>query len=1268
MTEYTVGSNVSLSLYVYEPFSFRWSYPGATSFVVTTSTFLAGSITKDASGVNFASSGYSLTSSFETLVIQAYDSGSNLLGVSSNTVTVGAGRFVDDVSASLSGRRFTFYRNEPIVSTVFSAAFPLSGAPLPAIGTPSLPAGLSFVSNAPSRYTLQGTPVLQTPSNTYSFIGCNTTTSQQASTTFNLAVAAERMVLDLSGNGLVSLMQVGTAISPQSLYAKCPPYPRQFPNLSNIQYTWTQLPLGLEFTDSTGVPRSSPFTPFDASATLILQGTPTLEGAKQFANLNISQATVGVTANRIGSTSVAASQAFIASFRETVLFDDFPTFKFYKDVALDPSVNFVRARTYFATTDVSITDITALSLPPGLSLTFASNEARAYLSGTPTAIGTASYTFRASNANGSNQDAPASLQVVADSVTITGPADVSYNFILSRPVSTAFAGYYPSPISWTATAASSQAVTFSAPALAGTGLSLSVSGNTATLSGIPDTATSLQNLRITATAGLTGATASRDVSFAVVPDIFTFASIPASNLSFIQNKAITPVQVTATTLSERSIVAYSSSNLPSGLALSTGGVLSGTPLVDVNGSFTVVASTGYASGSQVYSYAITPDVLLFQVDPLAYNYSPGAAVSIDLNGVAYSGTSVSNYTFSNFTPSYGLSIGSTTGIISGNLVDGLPPGLLFPVSCNFTVNATAGSLDASLSATMVTTNPVVHRNFLLVQLNALPGGSSGVMEGVYITDNDTLSNWTMAPTIDPGTYTDFRKKNATVDSNTYLLCAGINVLRSTDGISFSSNVLGTVGLSNSAYTAWNVSNSSNWLVAGTSYDLANSATRVFLWASADDGQTWTRNGLGGMRLAPRQSDSNANYYSFNGVAFASNSNVVLLGGGLSPAFMDSDTVLRSTDGGSTWSNVQKPLEVEVATFNTQASRWIMAGSSFYSLGNSPASNSFTVSATTLRYSDDQGDTWNDASGSTPDVGTFVVAYASNTWLAAGMKIYDVYNETTQLVCSSNGYVWSNVTLPETFTLFDTQRLPEVGPIWSDSSNWRVMVKMNNVGLSPPDYRCRIYSHSLTGDLTTGWTLDVSDATPFAQGTNYMSQFEENFVRTGTPTTVTFTFNATPAGGPVVTSPTSTSLLFYQYVRFTPIQITATGTGTIYYFADTAELPDGITFDPLTATLSGKSVVLGNKTFNVYAKDDIGVTKIVFQTTTVLPSVTRTQSNASAYTSYLRQYTVVNAARTSENNEVYPSETTTIGEFTRPYPPSETTATVDPKCYSTSNCP
>jgi hypothetical protein len=166
---------------------------------------------------------------------------------------------------------------------------------------------------------------------------------------------------------------------------------------------------------------------------------------------------------------------------------------------------------------------------------------------------------------------------------------------------------------------------------------------------------------------------------------------------------------------------------------------------------------------------------------------------------------------------------------------------------------------------------------------------------------------------------------------------------------------------------------------------------------------------------------------------------------------------------------------------------------------------------------------------------------------------------------------------------------------------------------------------------------------------------------------TLTFD-TGGAGPTVITPVQRSFTLYQYVPITPIVVSATGTGMVRYYLRIADLPPGLSFDALTGRITGKSVERGTVQLTIYARDDVGVTAIPITLTTIFPIIVRDGvTPASAYTSLLRQYTAVNAARNAENNEVYPSESRAIGAFARPYPPDETTATVDPKCYSTSNC-
>lgn len=1278
MTSNLAFASNSLSIFLYEPFSYRWAYPsGTASGVVTTSTFLGGSITEDTSGVTFASgaSGYNLTSSFETIVIQAYDSGSNLLGVSSNIVTVSGGRFVDDVSASLSGRRFAFYRNEPVTPTVFSAAFPLSGAPLPAIGSSSLPAGLSFVSNAPNRYTLQGTPVLQTPSNTYTFIGSNTTTSKQASAQVNLAVNAERMILDPSGVGVVDQMIVGVPITPQSLTARCPPYPRQSPNLCNIQYTWTALPIGLEFANSSGIPQSSPFTPLDASATLILQGTPTLAGAKQFANLNISQAAVGVTATRIGSTSVTASKQFLTSFAETVLFDDIPAFKFYKDVSLSSGSNFVRAQTYFATLPVPITSITApFGLPPGLTLIFDSSQSRAELSGTPTTIGTASYTFRASNANGTTQDTAGTIAVVADSVAITGPVDVSYSFILSRPASSAFAGYYPSPIAWTATAASSQAVSFSAPALAGTGLSLSVSGNTATLAGIPDTVTSLQNLQITATAALTGASSSRDVSFAILDDVFTFASVPAQTL--IQNKPMTPVRITATTLSERAIVYYSATGLPNGIAISPDGLITGTPTLASGGPVTATftASTGYASATFNLAFTVLLDDVLIAsvngIDPVNETFS-----GIDIRAISYSGNpALLSLDLSGLIPYQGspkITLNITPqGILSGDFTTAHRPFPAYSVPIQASVG---GNIVSSERLFFSLSNTPIPYHLALVESNV-----SVPVNVPYTPPFSRFQTWVNATYAYKAVgasntaqfdstfanFVDFSPSNSNVSyygdigrsSNSVILGAGSNLYRSTNGgLSWTqvSNITTPITLQGPTITIPNPPG------PPTTYSFPSP---LVLCLASDGGSNWTA--------------------LCAGSTTASGSPVTI--------------VRRSVDDGISWTDTSLALftrtptspVLDPAAANTRL---------FYNNGRYFLTQTYTASSNDAVYYADAGSVtspW--VSSAIMSSGTgLCMAFSNNTAIVGGED--DVWNLYSS---SNNGTSWSQVV---------DARFNGASPVVSAAGygDGNFVIAVNDFGLMTNDawlYRSSnattwiregpvaspstsnvglVYDDNawLVANTASGqWSVDrfqtdLSDSAaisvPMPDGyptKRLLFQPVSRGAVSGTAQIVRPPF----ANLIEFVSPTQSAYTFWQFCAIDPIvgQVSQTTPKFVYYYA--SGLPDGFTtaVDGSAITIGGKSVTYNdaNQRLALFARQGTDTLSYSALYRTILPTISRTQSNASAYTSYVRQYTAVNAARTAENATAYPSEVTTIGEFTRPTPPSEITANVDPKCYSTSNCP
>ena len=1256
------GSN-TITTFAYESFSYTISNPGPYTLTISNTPGLqSGYLTNNGSNVVFATSSNALPIGGTEVFAITASSGGTTVGTSVNTVSIKAGRFQDASGTGFVGSNFTFYKNEPITPVQLIAPFAIATP----TAQPAIPTGLTYTSNASNVYSITGTPFTTVPQSNYLIIGkaTGTNSGKIISSSIPISVSNERILLNLSGTPVISPMTIGTPISNRVLTARFPPYPSG----GILRYAWFGLPDGIIATDNTGTPVTSPFSPIDPSSTLIITGTPTLAAAYAYKNADITSNAVSIGAFRtFPSPQITNEQTLVFAFGETVLFEPVTVPTLYDGVTISSGSIYFQAQTYFGSSS-PIASIVSPDLRSDLSLSALYGPGRVNLTGTPSgSLGTATYTIRATNSNGVFRDLQVPITVAADSISFVSPptpVDVCYTYVLSRPSSLALTGYYPSSVQFQATAASGNAVSFSAPGLVGTGLSLSnVTANTVQIVGIPDTVTALKNVRVTATATGTPATAFRDISLAVLNDVITIADVSASQLSFVQNRAITPIQFTASTLSERPVIAFTSIDLPSGLLLSTTGRLTGTPTATTSGTFTVTASTGYASQGKVFTYTLTPDSALFLVNPTTYTYSPLDSVFIQFNGLTYSGSALSNYTVTGFTPNYGLTVGSSTGVMSGTLQSGIPPDPLFPTSAvSFSVTAQSGLLSATLPSTFTVSNPVVHRSFLLVHNNVSEIGGAPANPGLWVNDDSTLSNWAIRQL---GDFLTLARKNDTVDSNTYLLTApDRSVWRSTDGVNFTSNYFGDSGNCNTPYKAINLSNSSNWVLAGTGFDVANGIDRVFYFTSSDDGVTWTRRDGLGLRMAPRSSNLIANYYTTAGIAFAIQDGVWLLGGGsngLSGYWSGTTSMLRSTDEGSNWSQPSSKNWIEVAAFNTDASRWIRVGSDSNSLGDNTGSGYFNRASETIAYSDDQGASWMGVTGTYPDIGTYDIAYASGRWIAVGMQYDDVYNISTQVVWSSDGQTWSNVSLPITFTQYQGMHLPEVGPIWSDGSNWNLFVKRNDSASPTPVFDCKLFTHSLTGDLGTGWVEDVSGITPLSQGPNYISSFLQNYVRLGVPTTATLAFNSLPAGGPTLVSPTQTDYTVYQYVAITPITFTASGVGRVYYFVVTADLPTGISFDPITATLSGTSVVLGQKTFTIYAKDSVGVTRIVVSINTILPRVIRQQTSAGAWTSLVRQYTVVNGAENSVNNRTVPATYPPLGEFTRPYPPDSVDASGNPNC-------
>jgi serine/threonine-protein kinase len=1207
----------ALQLYKYEPFSYTFTgtVPGDTLQYSASSTQLYSYFSNvTPSELVFSSTtGFLGTYSNLSIIVQAL-SGSSEVDARSYTLNVGVGRFFPPASNTA----YTFYRNEPITPQPFVAPFAISTP----ISSPTLPIGLQLVRTSDSSFDLSGAPTVQILSSNYKIIGKKATDPSQIITVdINIRVSPERLVLDLSGSSNAFGLSGGATIPSATVTASCPPYPLAG---SNIYYSWTPALLdGLSFKDVCGNFYGNGSVAVDASSTITLSGTVSSNAARALANSGLTNYTTTLTSTRLSPSTLSNSIPFFFSFQESVLFDAYTITPLYvgATVVSSSNSNSFRAVTRFSTSNYPISNIFSPNLRSDLSLNFVYGDSRAYLTGIPTSNDTGIYTIRAQNTNGTIGDIQVSIASSNDVVYFTLPTvDTSYTFVQSRDVNAALAVYYTSPIQFNAYAASGCNVTMSTGDLAGTGLSLTSAGaNIYQITGVPSIPVTLPTiLNVTAISVGTPATSTNSlVSYTIIADDYTFAS-PA--LDFIQNVPIVPIQFSATTISGRPIVSYSSTNLPAGLIVSPSGLLTGSITTGINGSFTLNASTGYTSDSQLYFYTVVPDSVLLTVPSNVYYLKDGAPVpTITITGTSYSGRVVSNYQFSNMPKTYGFTIGSTTGNLSGNLSTGYPPDDAYTSSYSFNIVAAAGSVAGNLPVTMTATVPPPTRNVV-----------ANITDNKIYSAENGLSNWTLRDTAS-NSILAFSARTE-LDSNTFIgSYSSNNLFRSTDGLSYAD------GSANAVFTSFTSKpGTKTWWASGR--DLVTS--NAVLGRSDDDGVTWTITPTPEFLFRDDGSPGPYAYYTYAGGVLKYGSNVMLFGG---------KTAVRSLDGGSNWTQVNGELDAEISDINvTNPNMLVMTGSSIYS-SNTPY---LYGDSTTIRYSDNNGLTWFDSAGDFNYKATNVT-YGNGTWVATGIQApYADLDYRPELRYSTDGINWNLFDI-STGALFGT-REPGVltqpnrlGPVMYDGINWNILVSRYVDIIAKFGNIVELYTHDVVSPLDSGWT--VTTVSGIAGNSNALPRF----IGLSTPmTTSTSTFSPTLyftslGNGPTITNPTTTNYIFYQYMSIDPIILTATGTGDIYFFIDRATLPVGITFNPQTREISGKPMRTGNQSTIVYAKDNNGVTALVLTFTTIIPRIIHPQSGAGAFTSLVRQYTEVNAAQNSRDNRVFPAQERALGEFMAP---------------------
>lgn len=690
-------STGSLTLFRYEPFNYTFTTnpnsPDVTLQFTRSSSDVQSliSISSDQRTITFSGLFVSSFSTNLTLVIDLIFE-TNIINTTTIIVSVGQARFFPPTS----NQNFQLYQYENVSNTFgsnieFSTVLPITSI----VSIPSLPAGLTFGGSCNS-FFIQGTPLLQVLQSNYQVIGSNSNNGRIASTIVSIKVNPQQVVITPNTPSISNLTVDSTiipitltAIKPETIY-------------SNVfRYTWSGLPDGLYFQDINETIVTSPFIPPDNALTIILAGSPTLDFARFVAASggNLYQMRLFGTQSENTGKQTVGSALFNFSLSETVLISVSNSTILYKDKPLGVTEFLITAQNYFSSSTIS--NISADSLPPGLSLVQYTGPNVYRLSGTPTEVNLdGSYTFTATNFNGNSRSITTTIPVNPNVITFIGstpPNGTVINFIISRPLSTPKTGYYTSPIIFTAVStAAAYPITYTSSidfSLYG----LIFNSSTGTLTGIPTIPLSEVTVTITAIEGTIGTTGFTTIKLTILEDEFTW---PFYYPTYIQNKDITPFQfIMTSTLSERSIQSFSSTNLPTGIVITAGGLLSGKPTVypmDGIGTFIIIATTGYSTLSRTYIYSIIADQMLI-IQENSSDVIQKVFTNIAFRSILYSSDTFANATFSiiySSLPTSGTVSITSNGLLSGNLTNAV-------LNTDYTVQIAANFSTVNASATLI---------------------------------------------------------------------------------------------------------------------------------------------------------------------------------------------------------------------------------------------------------------------------------------------------------------------------------------------------------------------------------------------------------------------------------------------------------------------------------------------------------------------------------------------------------------------------------------
>jgi Putative Ig domain len=329
------------------------------------------------------------------------------------------------------------------------------------------------------------------------------------------------------------------------------------------------------------------------------------------------------------------------------------------------------AFSYQITATNNPTSYNATGLPAGLSV----NTSTGLISGTPATAGTYTVTISATNAGGTGS-ATLTLTikppppVITSSLTATGSVGTAFSYQITAS---------NSPTSFNATGLPS---------------GLTVNTSTGLISGTPAAGTDAGSpYSVTISATNSGGTGTATLTLTILSGAPVITS-PTTASGTVCNAF--SYQITAT----NNPTSYGATGLPGGLTLNTStGVISGTPTA--SGTFTVTISATNSRGTGTATLTIT-------ISPPPPPVITSASTATGTVGVAFSYQIVA----SNCPTSYnatglpsGLSVNTSTGLISGTPAAGTDAGSPYSVTISATNSGGTGS--ATLTLTIKPAKPVI---------------------------------------------------------------------------------------------------------------------------------------------------------------------------------------------------------------------------------------------------------------------------------------------------------------------------------------------------------------------------------------------------------------------------------------------------------------------------------------------------------------------------------------------------------------------------------